>query len=132
MKDVFGKALLDYFNGEFEAPLLLHNEYGDPEVIPLESYFNTADEFSDMEYYALSRAKGRILDIGAATGRHVWYLQQQKKKVTALDLSPSCGQIMKVSGVNNVLIGDIFQLDVELFGRHCRVTAFFGPDEVIC
>jgi SAM-dependent methyltransferase len=115
MKDVFGKALLDYFNGEFEAPLLLNNEYGDPEIIPLESYFNTADEFSDMEYFALSRAKGRILDIGAATGRHAWYLQQQKKKVTALDLSPKCGQIMKASGVNNVLIGDIFQLDPEPF-----------------
>lgn len=115
MKDVFGKALLDYFNGEFEAPLLLHNEYGDPEIIPLESYYNTADEFSDMEYFALSRAKGRILDIGAASGRHAWYLQQRKKKVTALDISPKCGQIMKASGVNDVLIGDIFQLVPEPF-----------------
>jgi len=115
MKDVFGKALLDYYNGEFEAPLLLHNEYGDPEIIPLDSYFNTADEFSDMEYFALSRAKGRILDIGAATGRHAWSLQQQKKKVTALDLSPNCGQIMKTSGVINVRIGDIFQLTPEPF-----------------
>ncbi len=115
MKDIFGKALLDYFNGEFEQPLLLHNEYGDPEIIPLESYFNTFDEFSDMEYFALSRAKGKILDIGAATGRHAWYLQQQKKKVTALDLSPKCGQIMKSSGVNNVLVGDIFQLAPEPF-----------------
>lgn len=115
MKDVFGKALLDYYNGVFEAPLLLHNVYGDPEIIPLDSYFNTADEFSDMEFFALSMAKGKILDVGAATGRHAWYLQKQKKKVTALDISPSCGQIMRESGVQNVLIGDIFQLNLDRF-----------------
>jgi len=115
VKDIFGKALLDYYNGKFEPPLLLHNQYGDPEIIPLESYFNTADEFSSMEYFALSRCKGNILDIGAATGRHAWFLQQKRKRVTALDISQHCSQIMMLAGVKKVLTGDIFQLDLNGF-----------------
>lgn len=109
MNDLFGKALLDFYEGTFEPPLLLHNEYGEPEEIPVETYFNTPDEFSDLEHFALSIVKGRILDIGAATGRHAWYLQQRKKTVTALDLSPACGIIMKDSGISNVVIEDVFQ-----------------------
>ncbi len=111
MNDLFGKALFDFYNGVFEPPLLLHNEYGEPEEIPVETYFNTPDEFSDLEHFALSMVRGTILDIGAATGRHAWYLQQKKKSVTALDLSPCCGIIMKDSGIKNVVIDDIFQFN---------------------
>ena len=108
MKDLFGQALYDYYNNSFEPPLLLHNEYGPPEVIPVESYFHEEDEFSDLEIYALHRSRGKVLDIGAATGRHAYYLQNNGFDVTALDISYSCGKLMKHIGIKKVIIDNIF------------------------
>ena len=64
MKDIFGNALLDFHHNEFESPLLLHNEYGPPEIIPVERFFNNDDEFSELEYFALEQVQEKIMDIG--------------------------------------------------------------------
>lgn len=108
MKDLFGKALLDHYNGTTKSPLYLFNEYGDPEEIPVETYFNGPDQFSDLEVFALNQCTGKLLDIGAATGRHALYLQQRGIDVTALDLSPACGELMSEAGVEKVIVDDIF------------------------
>ncbi len=107
MKDLFGSALMDFHKGCYAPPLLLHNEYGPPEEIPVEGYFRNEEDYAELEAYALECVMGRTLDIGAATGRHALHLQQQKIKVTALDLSPLCGELMRERGVKDVAVGDI-------------------------
>ena len=47
MKDVFGQALLDFYHHNFKAPLLLHNEYGPPEEIPIERYFIKEEAYAN-------------------------------------------------------------------------------------
>jgi len=111
MKDLFGKALFDYHSGKFDPPLLLHNEYGSPEEIPIASYFRGPDEYSELETFALGHAKGKVLDIGAATGRHALYLQDRNLKVTALDISQLCGKLMRDLGVKDVVVDDIMKFD---------------------
>jgi len=115
MRDVFGQALLDFYYDRFKGPLLLHNEYGEPEIIPVESYFRGYDEYTDLEIFALDQTTGKTLDIGAATGRHALYLQNKGIDITAMDVSPLCGQLMKVQGINNVMIMDILDYEGELF-----------------
>lgn len=107
MKDLFGKALFDYHRGCFESPLLLHNQYGAPEEIPVEGYFRDEADYSELEVFALESVKGRVLDIGAATGRHALFLQRRNMEVTALDLSPLCGELMRERGVKKVVVGDV-------------------------
>ncbi len=109
--DVFGRALWDFHCGNFDPPLLLHNEYGAPEDIPVAGYFSPEDDWSEIEIFALELAHGRVLDIGAAAGRHPLWLQQKNIAVTALDVSPYCGKVMKARGVNNVVTKDIFEYD---------------------
>ncbi|MCC5929637.1 MAG: methyltransferase domain-containing protein [Cyclobacteriaceae bacterium] len=101
--DVFGKALYDYFHGVFEAPLLLYNDYGDPEEVPPEAFFGDVEDFSTTEVYALSLCKGRVLDIGAAGGRHTAFLQKNGLNTYALDISPYCCRIMKETGLQNIV-----------------------------
>lgn len=108
MKDVFGQALLDYYHNSFEPPLLLHNEYGDPEPIPLERFFADQDEFSDLELFAIQQIRGKTLDVGAATGRHALYLQEQGIDVTTMDISHKCGVLMKELGLAKIIIEDIY------------------------
>ena len=111
MKDVFGQALLDFHHHNFQGPLLLHNEYGPPEEIPVERYFIKEDEYSELEIFALQYLQGKILDIGSATGRHVLHLQQLGHDITALDISEACGKLMKETGVEKVIIDDIYNFD---------------------
>ena len=115
MKDIFGQALSDYYYNSFTPPLLLHNEYGKPEEIPIERYFLKEGEYSSLEIYALEQFSGKILDIGSATGRHVLHLQELGYDITALDISASCGKLMHVMGVKKVIVDDIFHFNDHVY-----------------
>lgn len=108
MKDVFGQALLDFYHHNFKAPLLLHNEYGPPEEIPIERYFIKEEAYSELEIYALQYFQGKILDIGSATGRHVLHLQGLDHDITAMDISEACGRLMLEMGIEKVIVDDIY------------------------
>lgn len=108
MKDLFGQALLDFYHNRFTPPLLLHNEYGEPEEIPIERYFLQEDEYLELEIYALQQFDGKILDIGSAMGRHVLHLQELGFDITAMDISSACGQLMKETGIEKIIIDDIY------------------------
>jgi len=108
LKDIFGWALLDFHRRKFKSPLLLHNEYGDPDTISLENFFSRDDRFTDLETFALTQVKGKILDVGAASGRHSIYLQKREYDITAMDVSTSCCTIIKETGVNKIINADIY------------------------
>jgi SAM-dependent methyltransferase len=107
--DCFGRALLDYYHGATRGPLLLHNNYGAPEEIPLEGYFYAPDELPEPDIFALSLCRGRVLDIGAAAGRHAIALHEMGLEVTALDSSGYCCALMQERGVANPVQADIFE-----------------------
>lgn len=115
MKDLFGKALLDYHQHEFQGPLILHNDYGDPEEIPVESYFYRSEDFSDLEIFALEHINGKTLDVGAASGRHALFLQERAVDIVAMDISPICGSLMRGQGVGKVIIEDVMDYDDERY-----------------
>jgi SAM-dependent methyltransferase len=115
MADIFGQALLDFYFNRFQPPLMLHNEYGAPEEIPVETYFRDADDYSELEIYALQCVKGRILDIGAAAGRHALHLQHRNFDITAMDVSAQCGELMRHKGVKNIVIQDVMLYDQRQF-----------------
>ncbi len=115
MEDLFGKALLDYQQKTMESPLLLHTEYGQPEPVPLEQFFVEEGEFPDLDIFALEQVYGKILDIGAATGRHALYLQNRGHDITAMDISESCGVVMKEAGVEKIVVEDVFNFDGQIF-----------------
>ena len=56
-------------------------------------------------------AKGRILDVGAASGCHSLVLQERGLDVTAIEISPLSVETMKERGVKKVLEQDFFTLE---------------------
>lgn len=106
--DVFGKALQDFYQFGQSGKLWLHNNYGPPEDMPVEVFFRSEDEISDLEECALSFCKRKTLDIGAGVGVHSLILQSYGQDVTALEISAAACEIMKKRGVKKVIQGDIF------------------------
>lgn len=110
MNDLFGQALYDYYKGRQIAPLLLHTSFSTPDELDLEVFFFNDDQFTSLEKYALEQCKGKVLDIGAAAGRHSKYLQVKGIDVTGLDTSPNCVKLMREIGIHKVLHQNIFDL----------------------
>ena len=65
----------------------------------------------EIERKALDMAKGRILDVGAASGCHSLVLQERGMDVTAIDIPPLSVETMKERGVKKVLEQDFFTLE---------------------
>lgn len=114
-KDVFGKALMDYYKEQSMAPLILHNSYGEDEEMPVEVFFRTAEELPELEFIALSLCDGKVLDVGAGAGSHCLYLQDKGFDVTALEISPLACQVMKTRGVKKCIQSDIYRYHQEKF-----------------
>ena len=113
--DIYGQALQDFYNQQPEKKLWLHNNYGEPEEMPIEVFFRGEDEMPEAELLALQLCYGKILDIGAGSGSHALVLQQRNFDVTALELSPGAAAVMQKRGVKRVVQQDIYQYKTEKF-----------------
>jgi SAM-dependent methyltransferase len=111
--DPFGNALYDYHTGCFIPPLLLHNPWGEPETLPVDGYFFSGSEISEMEQFALSLCRGSVLDIGAAAGRHALILQERGMEVHGLDSSEYCIEVMSQRGLRHTVCCDIADYRVD-------------------
>lgn len=109
-KDIFGKALLDYFHGNYTEDIVTETNISEEDTLPLPYLFRSFEEMPKIEQKALQLSKGKILDVGCGAGNHALYLQQKGMNVTAIDLSPGAVEVCKLRGVQNANVMDI--LDV--------------------
>ena len=109
MKDIHGKAIWDYYNGDLDATLLVHNNYGEPEEMPVEVFFREEEDLTDLEVHALSQCTGSILDLGAGAGALSFILQKEGHAVTPLENSPGCIRVMQDMGLLNIIEEDFWQ-----------------------
>ena len=99
MKDIFGKALLDYYNGNYTVDLITATHISDEDDLPLSYLFRSFAEMPKIEQKALQLAKGKILDVGCGSGSHSLYLQKEGKTVKAIDVSEGAIEVTKKRGV---------------------------------
>jgi len=101
MKDVFGKALLDYFNENYTEDLITSTHISEEDELPLPYLFRTYEDMPELEKTALKLAKGKILDVGCGSGLHSLFLQKNGKDVKAIDYSKGAIEVAKKRGVLN-------------------------------
>lgn len=100
MKDIFGKALLDYQTGNFTENLFTATNISDEDELPLAYLFRDFDDMPNLEQKALKLSKGNILDVGCGAGSHTLYLQNKGFSVKAIDISPRAVEVCKLRGIN--------------------------------
>ena len=116
MKDLFGKAILDYQTHNSPENIITETTISEEDEMDIAYLFRSFDEMPNIEQKALELAKGKILDVGCGAGSHSLYLQNQRKlEVTAIDISTNAVKACKLRGLKNAFIQDILTFENETF-----------------
>lgn len=116
MKDLFGKAILDYQTGNVPENLITETSISDEDEMSVAYLFRSYSQMPKLEQKALQITKGRVLDAGCGAGSHSLYLQETRKlEVMALDISENAITTCRLRGVKNTIASDIMALENEKF-----------------
>ena len=114
MKDLFGKAILDYQTNNSPEDLVTETSISEADEMPVSYLFRTYNEMPVLEQKALQLAKGSVLDVGCGAGSHTLALQNERKlDVTAIDISENAVKACQLRGIENVKVANILDLDVK-------------------
>ena len=106
-----GRAIADYHKNKTADRLRVFSPMFEEDEIPLTTLFRNYKSMPQIEQMALDMAKGRMLDVGAASGCHSLVLQERGMDVTAIDISPLSVETMKERGVKKVLEQNFFTME---------------------
>ncbi|WP_418513881.1 class I SAM-dependent methyltransferase [Corallibacter sp.] len=106
-KDLFGKALLDYQNGNYTEDIITSTNISDEDELPIPYLFRGFKDMPKLEQKALQLSKGLVLDVGCGAGSHSLYLQEKGLDVHAIDISQGAVSVAKARGVLQVNQKDI-------------------------
>ena len=116
MKDLFGKAILDYQTGNAPEDLITETSISEEDEMSVAYLFRSYKEMPKPEQKALQASKGKVLDVGCGAGSHSLYLQNEKNlKVTAIDISPNAIEACKLRGIKDARAIDVMELEGEKF-----------------
>lgn len=114
MKDLFGKAILDYQTNNLPEDLITETSISEADEMSVSYLFRTYNEMPKLEQKALQLAKGSVLDVGCGAGSHTLALQNERKlNVTAIDISENAVRACQLRGIKNVKVANILDLDEE-------------------
>ncbi len=109
MKDLFGNALLDYFNGDCTENIITSTNISEDDELPLAYLFRAYGEMPKLEQKALQLTHGKVLDVGCGAGSHSLYLQEKGFDLKAIDISKGAVEVATKRGVKNVKLNSILE-----------------------
>ena len=98
--DPMGSAIYDFHKTGKADLLMVRSTMFDDDNIPVETLFRDFEDMPELEQYALKKASGRILDVGAGSGCHSLALKDMGKDVVAIDISALSVDVMKERGLD--------------------------------
>ena len=116
MKDLFGKAILDFQTHNSPEDLITETTISTEDEMSVAYLFRSYDEMPKLEQKALQLAKGKVLDVGCGAGSHSLTLQNDRNlDVTSIDISANAIQACTLRGLKKAKIQDIMTLENETF-----------------
>lgn len=116
MKDLFGKAMLDFQTDNNPENLITETTISEEDEMSVAYLFRSFEEMPLIEQKALKTAKGKILDVGCGAGSHSLYLQNElKHDVTAIDISANAIKTCELRGIKKAKVQDVMTLENEKF-----------------
>ena len=111
MKDLFGKAILDYQTNNSPEDLITETSISEADEMSVAYLFRDFKEMPKLEQKALQLTKGKVLDVGCGAGSHALYLQEKGFDVTAIDISENAIKACELRGLKNCKVSDVLNLD---------------------
>ena len=115
MKDLFGKAILDFQTNNSPEDLITETNISEADEMRVDYLFRSFNEMPKLEKKALQLCKGKVLDVGCGAGSHSLYLQKKGFEVTAIDISENAIKACKLRGLNDIRVQNILDLKNESF-----------------
>lgn len=112
MKDLFGKAILDYQTKDASEDLITETSISEADEMPVSYLFRAYNEMPKLEQKALQLAKGNVLDVGCGAGSHALALQNERNlEVTAIDISENAVKACQLRGLKKVFVQHLLDLN---------------------
>jgi SAM-dependent methyltransferase len=112
MKDLFGKAILDYQINNHAENVITETNISDADEMEVSYLFRSYSEMPALEQKALQLAYGKVLDVGCGAGSHALELQNERKlEVTAIDISENAIKACQLRGVKNAITENILNVN---------------------
>jgi SAM-dependent methyltransferase len=116
MKDLFGKAILDYQTNNSPEDLITETSISEADEMSVSYLFRSFNEMPTLEQKALGLVKGKTLDVGCGAGSHALYLQNERQiDVSAIDISPNAIEACQLRGLKNTRVQNILDIENETF-----------------
>ena len=116
MKDLFGKAILDFQTNNSPENLITETSISEEDEMSVAYLFRSYNEMPAIEQKALQLAFGKTLDVGCGAGSHSLSLQNDRNlDVTSIDISEKAIETCKLRGVKNAKIQNLLELNEEKF-----------------
>ena len=114
-QDPMGQAMYHYFHYNDTTSIKVNTNITEGEELPVPYLFRDYSEMPFLEKEALRLVKGKVLDVGAGSGTHSIYLQNNGFDVTSIDISELSCELMIEQGLKNVICSDIWLLEPKLY-----------------
>ncbi len=116
MKDLFGKAILDFQTNNSPEDLITETSISEADEMSVAYLFRSYEEMPKLEQKALQMAKGQILDVGCGAGSHSLYLQKELNlEVLSIDISANAIEACVLRGLKNTRVRNILDIENETF-----------------
>jgi SAM-dependent methyltransferase len=116
MKDLFGKAILDFQTNNSPEDLITETTISEEDEMSVAYLFRSYNEMPKMEQKALQLTKGRVLDVGCGAGSHSLTLQNERNlEVTAIDVSANAIEACTLRGIKDTRVQDVMTLENEKY-----------------
>lgn len=133
MKDLFGKAILDFQTNNSPEDLITETSISEEDVMSVSYLFRSYNEMPSIEQKALQLTTGKTLDVGCGAGSHSLELQNERNlEVTAIDISANAIAACGLRGLKNAQVQDLLTLENEKFDTILLLmngTGIFGALE---
>ena len=116
MKDLFGKAILDFQTNFSPENMITSTSISEEDEMEVAYLFRSFAEMPTIEQKALQLAKGRTLEVGCGAGSHGLYLQSERNiDVHSIDISENAITACTLRGLKNTQVIDVLNIENEKY-----------------